>query len=50
LTRSAPAVGREPKRPVEIVSCYEAGYDGFGLHRLLEQAGVRNYVIDPASV
>jgi transposase len=43
-------VGRELKQPVEIVSCYEAGYDGFWLHRLLEQAGVRNYVIDPASV
>ena len=43
-------VGRELKRPVEIVSCYEAGYDGFWLHRLLEQNGVRNCVIDPASV
>jgi transposase len=43
-------VGRELKRPVEIVSCYEAGYDGFWLHRLLEQTGVRNCVIDPASV
>jgi transposase len=34
---------------VEIVSCYEAGYDGFWLHRLLEAHGVCNYVIDPAS-
>jgi len=37
-------------RPVEVVSCYEAGYDGFWLHRLLETHGVCNYVIDPASV
>src|SRR6476659_460624 len=37
-------------RPVEDVSCYEAGYDGFWLHRLLEAHGVCNYVIDPASV
>lgn len=37
-------------RPVEVVSCYEAGYDGFWLHRLLEAHGVCNYVIDPASV
>ena len=37
-------------RPVEVISCYEAGYDGFWLHRLLEAHGVRNYVIDPASV
>jgi transposase len=43
-------VGRELSRPVEIISCYEAGYDGFWLHRLLEAHGVRNHVIDPASV
>jgi transposase len=36
--------------PVEIVSCYEAGYDGFWLHRRLTAAGVTNYVIDPASL
>ena len=35
---------------MEIISCYEAGYDGFWLHRLLEAHGVRNHVIDPASV
>jgi transposase len=45
-TRVARAVGR----PVEMISCYEAGYDGFWLHRLLEAQGVRNHVIDPASV
>ena len=43
-------VTRETKRRVEIVSCYEAGYDGFWLHRLLEAHGIRNYVIDPASL
>ena len=40
----------EMKKPVEIISCYEAGYDGFWLHRLLEAHGIRNYVIDPASL
>ena len=35
-------------RPVEVISCYEA--DGFWLHRVLEAHGVRNYVIDPASL
>lgn len=35
---------------VSIVSCYEAGYDGFWLHRLLEEAGVLNHVFDPASI
>src|SRR5262249_58013252 len=32
------------------MSCYEAGYDGFWLHRLLEAHGVRNHVLDPASL
>jgi transposase len=33
-----------------VCSCYEAGRDGFWIHRLLEKAGIRNMVIDPASV
>ena len=33
-----------------MISCYEAGYDGFWLHRLLEAHGIRNYVVDPASL
>lgn len=44
--RSEAALGRE----VEVVSCYEAGYDGFWLHRLLERHGIRNHVFDPASL
>ena len=43
-------VGDELGRPVEMISCYEAGYDGFWLHRLLEAHGVRNHVLDPASL
>jgi len=43
-------VGGELGRPVEMISCYEAGYDGFWLHRLLEAHGVRNHVLDPASL
>jgi transposase len=35
---------------VRVVTCYEAGRDGFWLHRLLTQAGVVNHVIDPASL
>lgn len=34
----------------EIHSCYEAGYDGFWLHRLLETKGIRNCVLDSASI
>jgi transposase len=37
-------------RPVEVLSCYEAGYDGFWLHRLLERHDIRNHVFDPASL
>ncbi len=33
-----------------VLSCYEAGRDGFWLHRHLEQIQVDNVVIDPASV
>jgi transposase len=33
-----------------VVSCYEAGYDGFWLHRLLMAAGITNYVFDPSSI
>jgi transposase len=37
-------------KPVRIVSCYEAGYDGHWLHRWLTNQGVINYEVDPASV
>jgi transposase len=43
-------VSRETGRAVDVISCYEAGYDGFWLHRLIEAQGIRNYVIDPASL
>jgi transposase len=35
----------------QVVSCYEAGQDGFWVHRVLvEQLGIQNVVIDPASI
>jgi transposase len=37
-------------KPVRIVSCYEAGFDGHWLHRWLTDQGVTNYEIDPASI
>ena len=33
-----------------VVSCYEAGRDGFWLHRHLVARGVTNYVIDSSSI
>src|SRR5436190_21328400 len=37
-------------KAVRIVSCYEAGYDGHGLHRWLTGEGVINHEIDPSSI
>jgi transposase len=33
-----------------VVSCYEAGRDGFWIHRALTQLGVRNRVVDSSSI
>ena len=33
-----------------VVSCYEAGRDGFWIHRALTQRGIRNRVVDSASI
>ena len=44
--RAAAKLGSAP----QVVSCYEAGYDGFWLHRLLTAAGITSFVFDPASI
>lgn len=33
-----------------VYSCYEAGRDGFWIHRYLDSIGVINIIIDPASI
>ncbi len=33
-----------------VVSCYEAGRDGFWLHRYLEKNGIANSVVDASSI
>jgi transposase len=33
-----------------VVSCYEAGRDGFWIHRALARLGIRNRVVDSASI
>ena len=33
-----------------VVSCFEAGRDGFWLHRLLSAYGVINHVVEPTSI
>ena len=37
-------------KPPQIMSCYEAGFDGHWLHRWLTQQGVVNHEIDPSSI
>jgi transposase len=45
-SRATLKLGSQPS----VVSCYEAGYDGFWLHRLLTAAEITNLVFDPASI
>lgn len=35
---------------VRVASCYEAGRDGFWIHRALEMLGVENLVVDSAAI
>ena len=37
-------------REVRVVSCYEAGRDGFWLHRFLVHQGIENRVVDSSSI
>ncbi len=50
IRRIAKKIERTMGAPVKVLSCYEAGYDGFWLHRVLAEAGIINHVIDPASL
>ena len=50
IERIRTRVARELRRPIEVMSCYEAGYDGFWLHRVLKAHGIHNHVLDPASL
>ena len=36
--------------PVEVISCFEAGRDGFWLHRLLLANGVASHIVEPTSI
>ena len=33
-----------------VCSCYEAGYEGFWLHRRLVAAGIESHIVDPSSL
>ena len=48
LLRAQTHFGMDGASPV--VSCYEAGRDGFWLHRYLQDQGIDNVVVDSASL
>jgi len=48
VVRAKARFGLAPATPV--VSCYEAGRDGFWLHRFLASRGITNHVVDSASI
>ena len=50
LTKQRQQAERRSGRPVRIVSIYEAGLDGFWLHRWLESQGIESHVVHPASI
>jgi transposase len=50
IERVRERTGRALGSVAAVTSCYEAGYDGFWLHRLLVAAGIMNHVFDPASI
>jgi transposase len=45
-TRASTKLGK----PAEVVCCFEAGRDGFWLHRALTMHGVAAYVLEPTSI
>jgi transposase len=50
LSRLKAQAERHSGRPVKLVAIYEAGLDGFWVHRLLEARDVESYVVDAASI
>src|SRR5881628_1901149 len=48
IGRAKERFGLPPETPV--VSCYEAGRDGFWLHRFLVAQGITNLVVDSSSI
>lgn len=55
LKRLSEEIGRAKKRfslveEARVVSCYEAGRDGFWIHRYMLSAGIENIVVDSSSI
>ena len=50
IERERAALQRAGWSEVRVVTCYEAGRDGFWLHRLLVAQGAESFVVDPGSM
>jgi transposase len=50
VERERAALVRSGYGRVRVVTCYEAGRDGFWLHRFLVEQGAESWVVDPGSV
>src|SRR5262245_48113906 len=50
ISKKRAAAEKKLGRAVRVVSCYEAGFDGFWLDRWLGAQGVENRVLDPSSI
>jgi transposase len=50
LEQARRRVQEQTDAPVAVLTCYEAGRDGFWLHRVLLANGIDNQIVDPASL
>ena len=50
ITRKRGQAEEKLGQPVRVVCCFEAGYDGFWLHRWLCARGIESRVLDAASL
>ena len=50
ITRKRTQAAEKLGRPVRVACCFEAGYDGFWLHRWLCAQGIENRVLDAAGI
>lgn len=50
LEQARSRVQQETDALVAVMTCYEAGRDGFWVHRVLRENGIDNQVVDPASL
>jgi len=50
LIAQAKRAAKRAGQAVRVVSCYEAGYEGFWLHRVLLAAGVESHIVNASSL